>query len=67
MAHFNMIFLNLPIAPSQHKISSVARGNGGAAAPQIIAKDEFCDSSKSVEKLKGGGGDLHFSPKLVAE
>ena len=43
--------------------SSVARGQRGVAVPSIIAKDEFCDSSKSVEKLMGG--KLHFSPILV--
>ena len=33
--------------------SSVARGGQrGAATPPIIANDEFCDSSKSVEKLR---------------
>ena len=31
-----------------------------------LAKDGFCDSSRSVEKLKGGGGKLHFSPTPVA-
>ena len=47
--------------------SSVARGGQeGAVAPPIIARDEFCNSPKSVEKLKGGGGWLHFSPTLVA-
>ena len=35
--------------------SSVARGAKGGGRPPISAKDEFCDSSKSVEKLKGGG------------
>ena len=47
--------------------SSVARGGQeGAAAPPIIARDEFCNSPKSVEKLEGGGDRLHFSPTLVA-
>ena len=46
--------------------SSVARVKRGRPPP-IISKDEFCDSSKSVEKLKvgGGGGKLHFSPTHV--
>ena len=30
-------------------------------APPIIARDEFCNSSKSVEKLKGGGQAAFFS------
>ena len=47
--------------------SSVARGGQeGAAAPPIIARDEYCNSPKSVEKLEGGGDRLHFSPTLVA-
>ena len=41
-------------------------GQEGAAAPPIIARDEFCNSPKSVEKLKGGGVRLHFSPTIVA-
>ena len=43
--------------------SSVAKGarGEGAAAPPIIAKDEFYDSSKSVEKLRGGGVSCIFS------
>ena len=43
--------------PTLTLCSSVARGGQeGAAAPPIIARDEFCNSPKSVEKLKGGGG-----------
>ena len=37
---------------------------GGGRPPPIVAKDGFCNSSKSVEKLKGGR--LHFSPTPVA-
>ena len=49
-----------------HADSSVARGQERAATPPpIIARDELYDSSKSVEKLKGGD-KLHFSPTLVA-
>ena len=39
------------------------RGSRWMATP-LIAKGEFCNSSKSVEKLKGG--KLYFSPKLMA-
>ena len=51
----------------RHRGSSVARGGKGGQPPPppIIARDEFCNPSKSVEKLRGGG-KLYFSPTLVA-
>ena len=65
----SMVFLNgsekFTFACFLNSVACLTRGGqrGAVAPPPIITKDEFCDSSKSVEKLMVGG-KLHFLQHL---